>query len=342
LGVKETVKVSVKSFASGTGTLDLFGTGIQGFTCSERKFTKSGQAITTDLSDCLPTGVTVPSIKYCSGSDTIAVTVKDKSVPLPITAALSKVSCPESSTEFATCYGTADPSVGNCYEGKAGALGKTESVKVDIKAFAAGRGTMDLSGSGIEAFTCSDHSFTKSGQEISVDVTDCVPSAITVSDVKYCSDSDQIKVTVKDKAIPLPVSALLSKASCSAPDEAQFSTCSGSADPSAATCYEGKSGALGKTESVKVDIKAFASGKGSMDLSGGGIEAFTCSDHSFTKSGQEISVDVTDCVPSAITVSEVKYCSDSDQIKVTVKERTIPLPVSALLTKVACSTSIVV
>lgn len=83
-----------------------------------------------------------------------------------------------------------------------------------MKSYAGGKGTMDLSGSGIESFTCKDHSFTKSGQEISVDVSDCVPHAITVSDVKYCSDSDQIKVTVKDKTVPLPISAMLSKTTC--------------------------------------------------------------------------------------------------------------------------------
>merc|ERR1712137_620841 len=133
------------------------------------------------------------------------------------TATLKKVSCAASNDiDFATCSGTADPAEVGCYEGKAGALGLTEDVKVNVKAFASGKGTMDLSGSGIEKFTCSDHSFTKNGQEISVDVTDCVPSAITVSDVKYCSDSDQIKVTVKDKSVPLPISALLSKVPCAA------------------------------------------------------------------------------------------------------------------------------
>merc|ERR1711908_240977 len=90
----------------------------------------------------------------------------------------------------------------------------TEDVKVNVKSFASGKGSLDLAGSGIEAFTCKDHSFTKSGQEIAVDVSDCVPSGISVSDVKYCSDSNQIKVTVKDKAVPLPISALLSKKSC--------------------------------------------------------------------------------------------------------------------------------
>merc|ERR1712003_348807 len=224
---------------------------------------------TTDLSDCLPSGVTVPSVKYCSDSDTIAVTVKDKVVPLPITATLKKVSCAASNEiDFATCSGTADPpAAGVCYEGKAGALGLTEDVKVNVKSFANGKGTMDLSGSGIEKFTCADHSFTKTGQEISVDVTDCVPSAITVSDVKYCSDFDQIKVTVKDKSVPLPISALLSKVACDAITEPEAS-CSGVADPAASTCYEGAAGALGVKETVKVNLKAYASGKGTMDLTG--------------------------------------------------------------------------
>merc|ERR1711977_172420 len=148
-------------------------------------------------------------------SDEIKVTVKDKLVPLPIVATLRKVSCAESNEiDFATCTGSSDPPGDECYEGKAGALDLTEDVKVSVKSYAGGKGTMDLSGSGIESFTCKDHSFFKSGQEISVDVSDCVPHAITVSDVKYCSDSDQVKVTVKDKTVPLPISAMLSKTTC--------------------------------------------------------------------------------------------------------------------------------
>jgi hypothetical protein len=216
LGVKETVKVNLKKYSGGSGTMDLAGTGIQGFTCADHSFTKQGQEVAVDLSDCLPSGVTVPDVKYCSDSDTITVTVKDAAVPLPITATLKKVSCAESNeVDFASCTGTGEPPAEPaCYEGKAGALGVTEDVKVDVKSYAGGKGSMSLSGSGIESFTCADHSFTKSGQEISVDVSDCVPSGIEVSDVKYCSDSDQIKVTVKDTAVPLPISALLSKTSC--------------------------------------------------------------------------------------------------------------------------------
>merc|ERR1711977_739196 len=90
--------------------------------------------------------------------------------------------------------------------------------------YAGGKGTMDLSGSGIESFTCKDHSFTKSGQEISADGSDCVPHAITVSDVKYCSDSDQIKVTVKDKIVPLPISAMLSKTTCAKSSDSELAS----------------------------------------------------------------------------------------------------------------------
>merc|ERR1719443_2654101 len=128
---------------------------------------------------------------------------------------------------------SSDPPGDECYEGKAGALGLTEDVKVSVKSYAGGKGSMSLSGSGIESFTCKDHSFTKSGQEISVDVSDCVPSGITVSDVKYCSDSNQIKVTVKDKAVPIPISALLSKTSCAQSMDSNMGTCSGSGDPAA-------------------------------------------------------------------------------------------------------------
>merc|ERR1711959_151889 len=240
----------------------------------------------------------VSDVKYCSDSNQIKVTVKDKAVPLPISAMLSKVTCGSSmSSELASCSGTADPSAGTCYEGAAGALGLKETVKVNLKKYASGAGTLDLAGTGIKGFTCADHSFTKAGQDVK-----------TVS----CAESNEI----------------------------DFATCTGSSDPpSDSTCYEGKAGALGLTEDVKVDVKSFASGKGTLDLSGSGIEAFTCKDHSFTKSGQEISVDVSDCVPHAITVSDVKYCSDSDQIKVTVKDKTVPLPISAMLSKTTCAKS---
>merc|ERR1711966_178847 len=236
--------------------------------------------------------------------------------------------------------GSGDPSEATCYEGQAGALGVKETVKVNLKKFSSGAGTMDLTGTGIQGFTCADHAFTKSGQEVAVDLSDCLPSGVTVPDVKYCSDSDTITVTVKDAAVPVPITATLKKVSCAESNELDFASCTGTGVPAAEpSCYEGKAGALGLTEDVKVDVKSYAGGKGTMSLSGSGIETFTCGDHSFTKSGQEISVDLSDCVPSGIAVSDVKYCSDSDQIKVTVKDKDVPVPISALLSKTSCAQS---
>jgi len=219
LGLTENVKVNVKAVGAGVGTIDFSGSGIEGFTCSDRGYSKSGSDLSLDdCTDCLPSGITVPSVKYCSDTDTVQVKVVDKVVPFPITATLKKVSCSAStSTEFASCTGSDDPVITQetCYTGKAGALGLTETVTVNLKSYASGAGTLDYSGTGIEAFTCTGKTLTKSGQDISFsDSTDCLPSGITVSAVKYCSDSDTIKVTVKDKVVPFPISAILSKVAC--------------------------------------------------------------------------------------------------------------------------------
>jgi len=256
---------------------------------------------------------------------------------------LTLVASVSQAAAIAACSGSGEPAAASCYEGAAGVLGVKETVKVNLKKYASGAGSMDLTGTGIMGFSCADHSFNKSGQDVKVDLSDCLPSGVTVPKVQYCSESDTVAVTVKDKAVPIPITATLKKVSCAESNEIEFATCTGSSDPPASpACYEGKAGALGLTEDVKVDVKGYASGKGTMDLTGSGIEAFTCKDHSFTKSGQEISVDVSDCVPSAITVSDVKYCSDSDQVKVTVKDKAVPIPISAILSKVACASNTVV
>jgi len=55
--------------------------------------TKSGQDITTDLSDCVPSAIAVKAIKYCSDSDTVSITVVAKAIPIPITVSAKKVDC---------------------------------------------------------------------------------------------------------------------------------------------------------------------------------------------------------------------------------------------------------
>merc|ERR1712032_156544 len=247
-------------------------------------------------------------------------------------------------TVDAACSGTADPAEPGCYEGSAGALGLTETVKVNVKEVGSGVGTIDFSGSGIEGFTCADRGYTKSGSDLSLDdCSDCLPSGITVPSVKYCSDSDEVKVTVVDKAVPLPITATLKKVSCSSSTATEFASCTGSDDPviTERTCYRGSAGALGLTETVTVSLKSYADGKGTLDYSGDGIEAFTCNDKTLTKSGQDITFsDSSDCLPSGIEVTAVKYCSDSDTIKVTVKDKVVPLPISAILSKIDCPSTV--
>jgi hypothetical protein len=240
------------------------------------------------------------------------------------------------------CKGTADPAGPACYEGSAGALGLTETVKAQLLEVGAGDGKLEFTGSGIEGFTCSEKTYTKSGSDVTLsDLSDCLPDHVEVTKVQYCSDDDTMKVTVKDDQVPLPVTATLKNVPCAGRDV--FASCKGDADPviTEATCWTGSAGALGLTETVTVKVNDFGNGAGHVDFSGDGIESFSCSGKTFTKSGQDITFsDSSDCLPSGIVVSGVKYCSDSDTMKITVKDTTVPLPISAIMSKVACPSSI--
>merc|ERR1711907_774796 len=157
-----------------------------------------------------------------------------------------------------------------------------------------------------ETISCAGKPFIKSGQEISpaISNSDCLPKVVTVQKVEYCSDDDTVSVNFfPDASVTIPVSVSLKEVTCPSEDPvdppASNSACSGSADPAGPypLCYEGSAGALGLKEDVKVKISSFASGKGTMDLSGSGIETISCTGKSFTKSGQEISPDISDCLP---------------------------------------------
>jgi C1A family cysteine protease len=116
----------------------------------------------------------------------------------------------------ASCSGTADPVVTEpqCYEAKAGALGLTETVRVTVKDFASGAGHIDVVGSGVEEINCTGKDFTKSGQSISTDLGDCVPSTASISEIDYCSDQDALKVKVKVSGVPLPITTTASRVDC--------------------------------------------------------------------------------------------------------------------------------
>lgn len=338
LGLTESVDVKIDDFASNSaGHIEVVGEGIEGFTCSDKPFSKDGQDITTDLSDCQPSGISIPSIKYCSDQDSVQVTVRADAVPIPVKATLSRVDC-ASEQAVASCSGSSDPdwSQPQCYHGKGGALGLTENVDVKIDDFANAAGHIEVSGSGIEDFTCTNKPFTKTGQDINTDLTDCQPDHIAITAIKYCTDQDTIKVTVKDDKVPIPVTATMKKVDCASREA--VASCSGTADPAVSqpVCYHGKGGALGLTETVDVKIDDFANAAGHIEVSGDGIESFTCSNKPFTKSGQSINTDLTDCQPDHIAITAIKYCSDQDTIRVTVKDDTVPIPVSATMKKVTC------
>lgn len=172
----------------------------------------------------------------------------------------------------------------------------------------------------------------------------CHKAAIGAS-VKYCGDFTDYSMRYSRLLVNLCESGVAQDhvvAALHQGCESATSSCTGSADPPGAECYEGKAGALGVTETVKVSVKSYSAGKGTLDLAGTGIQSITCTGKSFTKSGQDLSVDLSDCLPSKVTISSVKYCSDSDAIRVTVKDSSVPIPISATLSKIPCSSQIVV
>jgi len=225
--------------------------------------------------------------------------------------------------ESLTCTGSDDPSasVPFCYSGSD--LGETVDVKVD--SFASEAGTIDVTGSGLESISCLGKSFTKSGQDLTVDLSDCV-NDVQISSLQYCSDQDEIHATVVKSFVRVEVP--LVRSSCSS---VGATTCTGSGDPPSAApfCYTGSK--LGETVNLKVNT--FASEAGSFDLTGSGLESISCLGKSFTKSGQSLVADLSDCV-SLATISKLEYCSDQDQIVATIKDGFIST--DAVLTKVAC------
>merc|ERR1712050_304453 len=104
------------------------------------------------------------------------------------------------------CSGSGVPDVSDprCYKGTQSVLGLGETLEITLEDFdtSSNSGHMHLQGSGATGFSCSRHSFSKSGQAITTDLSDCLPHKVEVTGVEYCSDSDEIQVSVNDKNIP--------------------------------------------------------------------------------------------------------------------------------------------
>lgn len=118
------------------------------------------------------------------------------------------------------------------------------------------------------------------------------------------------------------------------------SKCTGAADPKADVCYEGSAKELEYKEKVHVKIESFKNGQGVMDLTGSGVRKIACTGKPFTKAGQNITTDLSDCSPALLKLSDVKYCSDQDMVSVTATVAGFYEYLS--LSKVACEADIVV
>ena len=108
------------------------------------------------------------------------------------------------------CTGSDDPDVSGLplkYAGKVSALGKEEDVTLTLETYADGKGTGDFSGAGIVAKECDGVPFTKSGQDLAVDLSPCggLPAGASLSNTKYCSDQDKVVATIAKGVIKLDV-----------------------------------------------------------------------------------------------------------------------------------------
>ena len=75
-----------------------------------------------------------------------------------------------------------------------------------------------------------------------------------------------------------------------------------------------------------------------MEVSGGYLgAAFTCPNEDFTKTGQKISADLSDCQTTGLSIPEIAYCSDQDSVRATIKPDIPTTPFNATLSRVACS-----
>lgn len=86
--------IKIKTLESENGTVDISASGIEAKSCPDLPFSKSGQDMKiSDKMQCL--GNVQVTAKYCSDSDTIAVTVAVASIPgITIDATAKNVPCP--------------------------------------------------------------------------------------------------------------------------------------------------------------------------------------------------------------------------------------------------------
>jgi hypothetical protein len=174
-------------------------------------------------------------------------------------------------------------------------------------------------------------------------------TTLTVTD----SDGAQafcVKITTapKDAESETPVTPMEDEYTEQAAVSASKAKCSGAGTlpGDGPFCYHAKIGMLGVTETIDVKITRTSSNSdgtenGKMDLIGGGISPFKCVGVDVVKNGQDCNPDagqLKKCLPRGVTVTSAKYCSDSDQVQVTIKDSNVKIlpSITGTASKVKC------
>merc|ERR1739848_195053 len=89
---------------------------------------------------------------------------------------------------------------------------------------------------------------------------------------------------------------------------------------------------------VHVELTSYENGKGRMNLKGEGDIQINCQDKELRKDGQQISSNLGDCLPQFISVSSIKYCSQQNQVQVSI-QGPLGLSVGVTLGATECKSS---
>jgi hypothetical protein len=366
MGEAVTMKMDSFDQSQGTGSLLLTGSSMSPMKC-RRDFAKSDQMITvSDFQHCLPSHVKANAMRYCSDQDHI---VLDAAVgPMMVEMLLKPSACPSVlleepasllEEEVATrndildhsawvwdsdaCTGKSDPDshADYCYTGSK--MGEVVTIKVNSFDNISAAGSVLVTGSGLKAIKC-ERGFSKVEQLITVpQLTECLPSTVKPSSMKFCSDQKQVLL---DATVGImPVRMVLIQAPCPAvflEQGAQASsqwpwastTCTGTHDPPVhgPTCYSGTK--MGELVTIKVHSFDSPTSAGSVLVTASGLAKVRC-ERPFLKAQQMISVTKLDeCLPATVRPSGLKYCSDQD--KVILDAHVTSIPVEMVLSPTPC------
>jgi len=364
LGEAVTIKVDSFDQMKNAGSVFVTGSGLSPVKC-QRGFSKAQQMINVPgLETCLPSTVKPSGMKYCSDQDQV---ILDATVGLvSVEMVLKQTECPSVFLETASrndllshshwiwdsnaCTGSSDPPTHApfCYSGSK--MGEIVTIKVSSFDSVSSAGSVLVTGSGLTPVKC-ERGFSKAEQLISVpQLTDCLPSTVKPTGMKYCSDQNQVLLDAKVGVVPVqlvlipspcppvfleesaqvqdfpqdfgtaPLVSLYSRATHAllASDWAWDSTtCTGTNDPEALAkhapfCYSGSK--LGEVVTIKVNSFDSISSTGSVLVLGSGLTRLKC-ERGFSKAQQMISVTkLEECLPSTVKPSGMKYCSDQNKV----------------------------